>query len=198
MNITIISLLPNTSTNPTLITAAIGASAAIIGAVVSSITYYFIEKQKFKNETKKLLRDERKRIYTDLFLEIDAFKKNHLDRFSSPDNDASDLYGNWLWEADQALINLNERFLTELQLNGNLEIGKILRESYRYLNDFTASWSAYRSENAGDEGAPQKITDQNIKFIKDELGRIIRMMRAELIPLTETRRDESKREFWWE
>ena len=199
MNITIISLLPNASTNPTLMTTAIiGAGAALIGAAVSSYTYYFIEKRKFENETKKLLRDERKRIYSDLFLEIDEFKKTYLDRFSCPENDPSDPYGNWLSEADQALWNLNEKwFLIQLQLNGNLEIGKILRETYRYSMILLLLGVLSGQETPAME-ASQKITNQNITFIKDKLGRTIRLMRAELIPLTETRRDESEREFWWE
>jgi hypothetical protein len=185
------------NTNTTLWAAVIGAGAAMICVILFSIVYYLIEKQKSESETKKFLRDDRKRIYMRLFAEIDKFKKDHLDEFVSPETDPNG-YESWLYDAVRALDDTIMIFVPELELIGNLELAKLLRQVNRSI-DHSRSHQTFVGEEGfapDDDLIPQTEVDET----KNKLGRVMRLMRTELIPITETTRQEANhyREFWWE
>ena len=204
-NLTPIILNATLTTQPpqgiTLIaSAAIGAGSAIIASIVSSLTYYYIEKRRAENETRKLLRKDRKTHYANLYHELSEFHRNYLSHFSSL-SAPSDEYRNWLYETNFALSAISDKFATEIELTGNLEIGKLLRETYRLFNNFYVSFDLYINppeDYIPLESDPDIITNSDIYEIEDKLGEIIRLMRVELMPLQEEKNKSTQREYWWE
>lgn len=188
--------------------AAIGAGSAILGSIVSSATYYYIEKKRSENETRRLLRDERKTLYTNLFHELSNFKKSYLlkylfQNFSDPvDVELCEEYGVHLGKASSALRTITDNFATEIELTQNLEIGKLLRETSRFLEGFDSQYRYFRYPDPDAEEVenfiPIQITSSDIEKIEDKLGEIVRLMRAELVPFQEEKKKEYQREYWWE
>lgn len=198
--------------------AAIGAGAAILGSIVSSATIYYIEKKRFENETRRLLRDERKILYTNLSHELSNFQKNHLRKglYNYGENDDADVayaYGAYLHDACSALKTIKDNFATEIELTQNLEIGKILQETYHFLQGFENDWLRFISAPPDDDeefgnsyyvpmSYPdlRQITYSDIDEIEDKLGEIIRLMRAELVPFQDEKNKdkEYRRIYWWE
>ncbi|MGD0951278.1 MAG: hypothetical protein ABR985_02610 [Methanotrichaceae archaeon] len=133
------------------------------------------------------------------------FQKNHLQEFHFLNRSGPvDEYGNWLFETGSALGAITDKFAAEIELTGKLKIGKLLRETYRFLNDFSVSYQNYISPPEDEEGniypqtEPIYITNSEIYKLEDKLGEIIRLMRSELMPLKEEKRKGSHREYWWE
>jgi hypothetical protein len=193
--------------NTNALLAAIGAGSAILGSLVSSATYYYIEKKKSEDETRRHLRDERKTVYTNLFHELSNFQKRYLQtgfsNFSNPvDVELCEEYGAHLGKASLALRTITDNFATEIELTQNLEIGKLLRETSRFIEDFHIQYQYWRwpDPDAGEveNPIPTQITNSDIEEIEDKLGEIIRLMRAELVPFQEEKKKESQREYWWE
>jgi hypothetical protein len=174
----------------------------LVAFAVVALGYYVnkkIERIRSEDETRKHLRDERKELYRRLFREISIFKGKYLDTFDDIDpNDSNrNQYRTWINDANLALWEMSEKFAPEIELIGNLEIGKMLRESFRILSGYSKSYDFYRLREGNDEYAPLEITKDGVKKVQDQLGGIIRMMRAELVPINETRSEVDK-EFWWE
>lgn len=198
--------------------AAIGAGAAILGSIVSSATIYYIEKKRLENETRRLLRDERKTLYTNLSRELSDFKNNHLRRglhnFSETDDaDHGYLYGAYVNDVSSALKTIKDNFAAEIELTQNLEIGKILQETSHFLQGFASDWSLFVSSPPDDDeefgnsyyvpmtySDLRQITYSDIDEIEDKLGEIIRLMRAELVPFQDkkSKDKEYRRIYWWE
>ena len=199
--------MADADTNIALLASAIGAGSAIIASFVTSVTYYYIEKKKSENETRMHLRDERKTLYANLFNELSNFQKDYLQR-SFPnwidpfDIELCEEYEVQLNKTCLALRTIMDNFATKIELTQNLEIGKMLRETYRFLYGFMTEYEFFRWSNPDvdevENPIPKLITSSDVKRIEDELGEIIRLMRAELIPFQEEKKKESQREYWWE
>ena len=167
---------PQESSNITLLAAVVGATAALIGALVSNLTYYYIEKRNSENDLRLRLRDERKKLYIEFLRELNKIQFSFIY--------AKNQESPWFEYLDHEISSLKTKFKEEIEIIGNEDILNILIKIHSNISSLKLLNQMLYEDEA------DKIRGDTI----DKISEIKRIIRSELVPLPEK---EDRKPDWW-